>query len=304
LFARIGTRTSGQGYAESAQQDGQRKQFSSKERDSETNLDYFLARYYSSVQGRFISPDEFTGGPDALFNFADAASANPTFYADLTDPQSLNKYQYTYNNPLSYTDPDGHCPVCPSYYYEYYVKPAIQDVDRRVTQLKTDLTDYGKGIGKSVANTVIDFVNMDKVYVNDAGRVVYDYNRYEPTNEAQAIGMGSGDKLVLLSVGLGKAGPVNVATAEGKEAVTLTPKVQSIMNEIDKQGIKVTVNPKKPATSQESNVTLHSGNTQVNLRVETHPLKPNGPPVRHANVEVTQKVKNKNIVIDNKHIDK
>jgi hypothetical protein len=40
--------------------------------------------------------------------FTAMASANPTFYADLTNPQSLNKYQYCYNNPLRYTDPDGH----------------------------------------------------------------------------------------------------------------------------------------------------------------------------------------------------
>jgi len=75
-------------------------------------LDYFLARYYSSTQGRFTSPDEFTGGPDELFDFADDASDNPTFYADLTNPQSLNKYQYTYNDPLNLTDGDGHCPIC------------------------------------------------------------------------------------------------------------------------------------------------------------------------------------------------
>jgi RHS repeat-associated protein len=89
-----------------------RQQFTGKERDSETGLDYFLARYYSPIQGRFTSPDEFTGGPDELYDFAWLASDNPTFYADLTDPQSLNKYQYTYNNPLFYTDPDGHCPAC------------------------------------------------------------------------------------------------------------------------------------------------------------------------------------------------
>lgn len=34
----------------------------SKERDAETGLDYFLARYYSGAQGRFTSPDEFTSG--------------------------------------------------------------------------------------------------------------------------------------------------------------------------------------------------------------------------------------------------
>jgi RHS repeat-associated protein len=40
-----------------------RQRFTQKERDAETGLDYFLARYYSAAQGRFNSPDEFTDGP-------------------------------------------------------------------------------------------------------------------------------------------------------------------------------------------------------------------------------------------------
>ena len=42
--------------------DGVRQQFTSKERDVETGLDYFLARYYSSVQGRFTSPENLRVG--------------------------------------------------------------------------------------------------------------------------------------------------------------------------------------------------------------------------------------------------
>jgi RHS repeat-associated protein len=105
LFAGTGGRTTAQG---DSQSDGVRQHFTSKERDNETGLDFFEARYYSSTQGRFTSPDEFSGGPDEYYEFHELASENPTFYADLTDPQSLNKYQYCYNNPLLYIDPDGH----------------------------------------------------------------------------------------------------------------------------------------------------------------------------------------------------
>jgi len=64
LFAGTGGRTAAQGYSAS---DGVRQHFTQKERDNETGLDYFLARYYSSTQGRFTSPDEFTGGPQEVY---------------------------------------------------------------------------------------------------------------------------------------------------------------------------------------------------------------------------------------------
>ena len=66
-----------------------------KERDSESGLDYFGARYYASSVGRFLSPDW-------------AAKATPVPYAKLDNPQSLNLYAYVLNNPLSHVDPDGH----------------------------------------------------------------------------------------------------------------------------------------------------------------------------------------------------
>jgi RHS repeat-associated protein len=69
--------------------------FSGKERDAETGLDYFGARYYSGAQGRFMSPDW-------------SEKPTPVPYADLNDPQTLNLYAYVRNNPLALTDPDGH----------------------------------------------------------------------------------------------------------------------------------------------------------------------------------------------------
>jgi RHS repeat-associated protein len=70
--------------------------FTGKERDTESGLDYFGARYYASNMGRFMSPD-----------WADKPEAVP--YSDLSNPQSLNLYGYVGNNPLSRADADGHC---------------------------------------------------------------------------------------------------------------------------------------------------------------------------------------------------
>jgi len=78
-------------------QDATEHHFTGKERDTESGLDYFGARYYASNMGRWMSPD-----------WADKPEAVP--YSDLTNPQSLNLYGYVNNNPLSKADKDGHDP--------------------------------------------------------------------------------------------------------------------------------------------------------------------------------------------------
>jgi RHS repeat-associated protein len=85
LFAGVGIRSTSNGYGE----DSTRQKFTGKERDAETGLDFFGARYFAPVQGRFTSPDE------PLYDQ----------YAD--EPQSWNLYSYVRNNPLVYVDPNG-----------------------------------------------------------------------------------------------------------------------------------------------------------------------------------------------------
>jgi RHS repeat-associated protein len=70
-----------------------------KERDAESGLDYFGARYMSSNMGRFMSPDW-------------ALVPTPIPFATLDNPQSLNLYSYVGNNPLSKRDADGHHQEC------------------------------------------------------------------------------------------------------------------------------------------------------------------------------------------------
>jgi RHS repeat-associated protein len=64
--------------------------FTGKERDMESGLDNFGARYDSSSMGRFMSPDPIYIEEQRMF-----------------DPQLLNLYSYVRNNPLSLTDPSG-----------------------------------------------------------------------------------------------------------------------------------------------------------------------------------------------------
>ncbi len=82
--------------------------FTGQEFDPEITQYYFLARHYDALRGRFFQPDEFTGGPVDAFSSNDPLPPGPLPYADITNPQSLNKYTYVYNNPLTYLDPNGH----------------------------------------------------------------------------------------------------------------------------------------------------------------------------------------------------
>jgi RHS repeat-associated protein len=67
------------------------ERFTGKERDSESGLDYFGARYYGSALGRWSSPD--------LVNVTDERALCPG--------TTLNKYVYGGDNPLKFIDPDG-----------------------------------------------------------------------------------------------------------------------------------------------------------------------------------------------------
>jgi RHS repeat-associated protein len=71
----------------------QPRHFTGKERDTETGLDYFGARYYRGNLGRFTTVDPMIKMKDAL-----------------VDPQRWNRYAYGLNNPFRYIDPDGRWP--------------------------------------------------------------------------------------------------------------------------------------------------------------------------------------------------
>jgi len=74
---------------------GRRSRSTGKERDAESGLDYFGARYFSGAQGRWTSAD-WSAKPEAV----------P--YSTLDDPQTLNLFGCLRDNPLDKADGDGH----------------------------------------------------------------------------------------------------------------------------------------------------------------------------------------------------
>ncbi|MCP4089016.1 MAG: RHS repeat-associated core domain-containing protein [Gammaproteobacteria bacterium] len=54
-------------------------------------LHFYKPRYFDPKLGHFAQPDTIVPSPG--------------------DPQNLNRYSYTRNNPLRYTDPSGHCAI-------------------------------------------------------------------------------------------------------------------------------------------------------------------------------------------------
>jgi len=61
--------------------------FTTYERDAESTNDYAMARYYRNALGRFNSPDPLSGS--------------------IGDPQSLNRYSYSEDEPIDFTDTSG-----------------------------------------------------------------------------------------------------------------------------------------------------------------------------------------------------
>ena len=273
---------------------GTRPCCSSKERDAETGLDWFEARYFSGAQGRFTSPDK---------PFADQFPE---------DPQSWNLYSYVRNNPLKMVDEDGQSAT---------LIGALGGgiIGAGVAAWRGESVWKGAASGAiagAVAGSVIDTggASLGVLALSGAaggltGGIVSRGLNGEGTTLQQAavdaavggtvgVVLGAGGKAV--SGALSKSAP---AVAEGASAVS--PRVQGIANQIEEGGFKVTANPKTP--NQTGNVTITHPNepgVKLNLRSETHPLPGSGGrSVPHVNVEkVTARTGTTPRRIDNEHI--
>ncbi|MDA0241961.1 MAG: lipid II-degrading bacteriocin [Chloroflexi bacterium] len=99
-------------------------------------LIYMNARYYVPSLGRFASAD--------------------TLVPDPTNPQQFNRFSYTLNNPIRFTDPTGHC---------VFELPCLDDA---ILGLEFVISTLAKSVAKVMANDLGDAL-LD-VYTGGSGQ--------------------------------------------------------------------------------------------------------------------------------------
>lgn len=137
LFAGVGLR-SGSSHGYEPPSDGVRQKFTDYERDGETGLDFAQARFFASSQGRFTSIDPLMASASTI------------------RPQSWNRYSYSYNNPLRFSDPTGM--LAGDYYNENGKKIGTDGVDDGKVYIVTNEAT-AKKIEKTKGNTPVDSVS-------------------------------------------------------------------------------------------------------------------------------------------------
>jgi RHS repeat-associated protein len=183
IFAGTGGRTTGMGYNGS---DGNRQKFTGYERDNETGLDFAQARYNSSTQGRFTSPDSLLGS--------------------IGNPQSLNRYAYVNNNPMNFTDPTGHAMISAmtnsspndngtsQFGYPDYVGGATSDlVAQGVAGYETRLRNTRDAIAANAAQARGDLHTRDQIM---AGNNSLDFEGSGSSVTASAEVTGVADQII------------------------------------------------------------------------------------------------------------
>lgn len=123
--------------------DANHYKFTGKELDDETGLYNYGARYYSPALGRYMTPDWST-------------KPVPIPYADVSNPQTLNLYNYGRNNPTTLADKDGHCPGddCSKVKVEVTVTSPAKIVQNEKQPGPT--VDYATGVRANVQYTITD----------------------------------------------------------------------------------------------------------------------------------------------------
>jgi RHS repeat-associated protein len=223
------------------------REFTGKEKDP-TGFHYFGARYYSGDIGRFLSPDPHTLNPKNI---------------ELSDPQVLNPYVYSRNNPIQYKDPNG----------KYYVDAFTGQIVKPNTVYETMMNlmpailggkDLAVPFYKGGGDELVDVLRVGpstKVRVESPfkgkGYMEYPFMQYKASPfvaggklgliGVQSIGreFGTGKNVLQLNIKATKSlGKVEVEGVEGEkileeEVMTLTGTKDQLETQLDTWGYEL-----------------------------------------------------------------
>ena len=228
------------------------KCFTGKERDAESGLDYFGARYYSNGLGRFISAD-WSAKPD------------PVPYADIDNPQTLNLYSYVGNNPILHADSDGHAKdiqLSGKYTVQIHrnnmndmpnvhLKKAGKEVARGTINPETRQIDWDWKVGQGIAAEVQELAEQKGLFEAAAERL-----EFIQRLRGGVVGGGGGGLtrvltvLQVLGIAVGTYNAVNFNTKyESKTGLHVDPFGNLSVSNIDKAtqqlpiGSQLTISP-------------------------------------------------------------
>jgi RHS repeat-associated protein len=187
--------------------------FTGKERDGETGLDYFGARYYSSGMGRFMTPDW-------------AAKAVAVPYANYGNPQSLNLYSYVGNRPTVLVDGDGHedndkqkakpmVSTTKTTTVDGVIKTATQTAVYTTTVTTTTVTDSD---GKQTTSTK---TSSDVYPMGSAGQIIGGIHIEDPSREKGSSGRTELNAQEALTPAVKNLGGANVSAMQNWASPTL-----------------------------------------------------------------------------------
>ena len=161
----------------------EQRKFTGHEYDDTTGLSYMNARYYNGMIGRFLSQD-----PQYI-----------RLGFDLSDPQGLNSYAYSRNNPLRYADPNGEAfrdyvnsvrnfasgftrasAIGPGYVIGGVADMAAHPVDT-ATAIGGLYADFGRDIVNQPSQTASEISS-------GIGMVISEFKNQGPYEQGQAVG--------------------------------------------------------------------------------------------------------------------
>ncbi|MBI3658554.1 MAG: RHS repeat-associated core domain-containing protein [Acidobacteria bacterium] len=183
-----------------------RLKFTGQLRDQESDLDYFGARYYGSALGRFVSPD-----------------SNGIDHKVLLNPQGLNLYSYTINNPLRYIDPYGKDWIDATLGFGSGLVNSVVDTAKGIAQTVAHPMDTVTAIGNAIAHP---YATLDAIAVGIAGKIL-EFQTGNDSTRGQIAGEVTG--AIALAVagtkGADKLAKASEAAVLAKNAATMSETV-------------------------------------------------------------------------------